>query len=92
MDYKNEEIIRKIKPISLKDLDKISDKNKIPLSQSKNLKMLNKLGLCLSPKNRSTRNKQKNILLNSQINNRAKTLKKTKLTKNQNIALPNLSN
>ena len=92
MDYKNEEIIRKIKPISLKDLDKISDKNKIPLSQSTNLKMLNKLGLCLSPNNRSTRNKQKNILLNSQINNRAKTLKKTKLTKNQNIVLPNSSN
>jgi len=92
MDYKNEENLRKIKPMSLKDLEKINDKNKIPLSQSTNLKMLNRLGLCLSPKNLTSKNKQKNILLNSQINERAKTLKKTKLTKNQNNILPNLSN
>ena len=50
MDYKNEENLRKIKNMSLKDLEKINDKNKIPLSQSTNLKMLNRLGLCLSPK------------------------------------------
>ena len=92
MDYKNEENLRKIKSISLKDLEKINDRNQNPLSQSTNLKMLNKLGLCLSPNNLSSKNKQKNFLVNNQINERAKTLKKTKLTKNQNIVLPNLSN
>ena len=92
MDYKNGEHLKKIKPISLKDLDKINDKVKNPLSQSTSMKMLNKLGLCLSQNNRSTKNKQKNILLNRQLNERSKTLKKTKLTKNQNNILPNLSN
>ena len=92
MDYKNEENSRKIKPISLKELDKANDKNTFPLSKSTNLKMLNKLGLCHSPENLSSKNKQKDILLNSQLNQRAKTLKKTKLTKNQNNILPNLSN
>jgi hypothetical protein len=92
MDYKNEEKLRKLKPISLKDLENINERNKIPLSQSTNMKMLNKLGLCLSPNNQSTKNKQKNILLKSHLNERAKTFKKTKLTKNQNNILPNLSN
>ena len=63
MDYKNEENSRKIKPISLKELDKANDKNTFPLSKSTNLKMLNKLGLCHSPENLSSKNKQ-NFIFN----------------------------
>ena len=82
---------KKLKSKSLKELDKIKN-NKNPLNHSINLKMLNQLGILLSPSSFVSRNSEKNNLLNNNPLNNQEKVKKIKLLKNIiNENLPNIS-
>ena len=81
---------KKLKSKSLKELDKIKN-NKNPLNHSINLKMLNQLGILLSPSSFVSRNSEKNNLFNNNPLNNQEKVKKIKLLKNINENLPNIS-